>query len=288
MSTDDSASGVEPPDGAARPEGPGGFCAAHRGRRATGTCERCGAFYCADCCHLVGAADAARRVCGACAKRPDVDYLGALRSRLSGRRDLFIWMLGILGLLGSLAGLVVVLGAALAPEVPAAAGIAVLPVLYSLVVFTCYLLKQRWTRWALFTLPVVGLTSELAWGGTGPVPAPSDLVRQALIPTLLYLAAWRSPRNKLAFGLEVSRAELERLWRRSASNPLARAGYLVALLSILVPGLEVVSAGLSIAGLRRVNPRAWPPVYGRGEAIKGIVFSVVGLLGTVLLVSALF
>src|SRR5688500_8794493 len=66
-------------------------CADHPEAPATGTCFRCGRFFCAqDAKPLFG-----RTFCTTCAARPDVDYLEAFRLKYWGKRDIWAWLFGI-------------------------------------------------------------------------------------------------------------------------------------------------------------------------------------------------
>lgn len=72
------------------------FCAVHTDRAASGVCERCGAFGCADCLGLVGVV----RLCAACRARENAglpDLLGRARWATP-----FLWITAGLGVVVSL------------------------------------------------------------------------------------------------------------------------------------------------------------------------------------------
>ena len=71
------------------------------------------------------------------------------------------------------------------------------------------------------------------------------------------------------------------------NNPVARAGYLLSFLSLVLGPVALLSVPLCIVGLRRVDPASHPPQGRRGQAITGLVLSAVGLAVFVALVVTL-
>jgi hypothetical protein len=231
-------------------------CSLHPETPATLLCHRCGAFIC-DEDH--------RRIdphvyCPSCAVRPDVDYLEAFRLKHWGKRDTWAWLFGF-GVLPStsLAFL----------ELAAEDYVSSVTALYGAVVQAFYFLGHRWARLALFVFPLLAAVSAML----GPVPS-SALT--AVFPLLIMLSVFHDTRNRLFFRVDVSRRELRRAWNLYANNTAARAGFILSLLGI-VPGFSVIGLVLSIVGLTRVNPTASPPVGRRGQAIAGIVISILGI-----------
>ncbi len=251
-------------------EADGGRCAYHPERGAVGICARCGSFHCADCFREL----AGRRLCAGCLALPGIDYLRELRSRLWGKRDGWVWYFGLFGGFGALGQLVVsarhgqfLLAAAFAVALVAAVG---------------YLALQRWARLGLYTLAITGLVQgaiELSSnrpGSTGPLRGAGALVG-AMISALFVTAAWNSTRSKLAFRIEVSEVEIEKL-HASTSNGLARRALAYGILSLFVPLLGVFSAIAGWTALRRLQPDAWPPVGGKPQATWGLWISVFSTL----------
>lgn len=257
-------------------------CAYHVDRIAVGTCDRCGSFYCSSCVKQL----AHKRLCSACLALPGIDYLAELRNKAWGKRDGWVWYLGglfgFVTVTGTVANAVAGnLWAALFSAAAAALSIS-------------YLMLLPWSRVAIFGLipvsialaiveaPAVGSqTAAYAAGysaGAG--------VGRGLVMLLFLLAAYRSARNKLAFKLDVSDAELARYHDRYLSNSHASRAFAYGLLSLPIPLLIPIAWFFGIAGYRKVNPNAWPPVGRRGLAIAGLACAGVStLLWSVVLVS---
>jgi hypothetical protein len=239
-----------------------GRCAYHPERTSLGICDRCGSFYCGECFKE----RAGKRICNACLALPGVDHIAETRRKFWGKRDNFVWYFGLVGSLGALSGLAVAIAAA------QWSGIAANALMLGLLV--SYFMLQRWSRKALFALApltVVGVAGEqpaqLAGAGLG-----------ALIWTLFLVAALTSPRNKLAFKIDVGDDEVQRLYDQYVSNPNAMRALVYGVLSLFLPVLAPVALAFGIQSLRRVKPNAWPPVGGRRAALTGVVVSVVALL----------
>lgn len=111
---------------------------------------------------------------------------------------------------------------------------------------------------------------------------PGPEVLRSLFALVIAIAAFRSPRNKLAFGMEISDREAEAIYAVHFDNRPARAGFTLGALSI-IPGLGflgLIAIPCAIVGLSRVDPEAWPPVGLKVRAIEGIVLSLLGFLIT--------
>lgn len=69
---------------------------------------------------------------------------------------------------------------------------------------------------------------------------------------------------------------LEREWRRQYDNPLARSALSLGIGSFFVPFFAPIALVTSVIALLRVNPKAQPPIGGRGRAIAGLVLGLLG------------
>ena len=227
-------------------------CATHPEADATGTCARCGTFFCGDCVQQVFG----KAWCATCAARPEVNYLEQYRLKLWGKRDGSAWM-------------ALVIGAAFA--VAAAVGLVQRSSALNVVAFTscaaagiCFFLGLRWAREAFIAVPVlfgiVGLTQRSQ--GMGVV---LFLLGMGSLP--IYF----DPRNQLFFRRPVSRKRLERLWQLQENNPSARKALSLALGSIFIPVFAPFAVFYGVMGLRQVNPDAVPPIGRKGQAIFAIV-----------------
>ncbi|MFY0562357.1 hypothetical protein ACN28E_00830 [Archangium lansingense] len=72
---------------------------------------------------------------------------------------------------------------------------------------------------------------------------------------------------------------LERLWDARENNPLARHALVCGLAGLVVPVAAPLAMGLGVAGLRRVNLEATPPIGKRQQALAGLVLGGLGLVG---------
>lgn len=249
---------------------PRGRCAVHPDLPAGGTCSRCGSFICADCATSV-AGLGARLYCRACAARPDVNYLEALRQRYEGRRDGWAWVVGGVTLL-----LCVGVAAALArwglraTRQSLFTGVLLLPV----PVGVAFFLGQRWARHALLATPLV--TAVVAG-----VLAPDGrfLFFLCAIPGVLTaLRIHRDVRNQLFFRLPVPPGMLKVLWNERFNNPMARQASRLGFSALFMPLLAPVAVICGVVALTRVDPKALPPIGRRGQAIAGLVLGLVGPL----------
>lgn len=260
-----SLAAPEPTPGPAR-------CPAHPDRNVLGACARCGTFFCSlDHEELNG-----KDYCDTCAALPEVDYLEAFRLKNWGKRDAWAWLIGFGALVNLSLGAMTLVNA----EHTAVAVVGVL-VLLAGAVGVCFWLGMPFARLALCIL--MGLFSLISLAATGPQSAGT------VIPFAVTIAMYRDTRNKLFFKQEVSREALQKAWHLYENNVVARMGFALGLIGLLLWPLAPFALGCSIIGLRRVNPHSHPPVGRKGQAIAGIVLgasSLVGWLGFYTLVAA--
>ncbi|MBZ4335931.1 DUF4190 domain-containing protein [Corallococcus interemptor] len=252
------------------PSSPQGRCAVHPDLPAGGTCFRCGSFICADCATSVAGLEA-RLYCQACAARPDVNYLEALRQRYQGRRDEWAWVVGGVTVLLCVAtaaalaqwGLRATRGSlfTLLPLVPVPVGVA-------------FFLGQRWARHALLVTPLV-----MAVVADALVPDGRFLYFLCAIPGVLTgLHVHRDVRNQLFFRLPVSPGALKALWDQRYNNPMARQALRLGYSSLVMPLLAPFAVICGAVALKRVDPAATPPIGRRGQALAGLVLGLIGPL----------
>ncbi|MDC0711878.1 hypothetical protein POL68_25645 [Stigmatella sp. ncwal1] len=226
-------------------------CATHLDEGATGTCSRCGTFFCGLCARTV----LGRTYCGACAARPEVNYLERFRLGLWGRRDSWAWSAGFIS------ALLVPLAAFLLVEGEPVLGVACA---LSAGVGGAFFLGLPWARYALLAAPVV---LALGSGARGWLHA-------AVGFGCLFISAFSivaSTRNQLFFRRPVSEQQLLRLWHVRENNPLARSALSVALGGVFLPVLAPLAIVLGGWALSRVNPTSLPPVGRKGQAVAAIV-----------------
>lgn len=261
----------------------------------TAPCARCGTF-------VVAGQDGAvlgKTLCAACAARPEITKVVDFRQRHWGRRTMAVWMVGLVALVSAFiaydeTGRALAKGtwrvwAGIALDVAVAVGA------------SAYFLRQRWARPALFLVPfvpAVGL-AELQ----GPVGA-AVLYVVAFTAALGLWFLYRSVRQRLFFRMEVEASALERAWRRSAPNRIARlAAHLALALTAVLAGFLIVSdaliewtegdaepyvwgtvgvlllaivasAFLGLVGLTRYRPSANPPVGGVASSTTALLVGV--------------
>lgn len=244
---------------------PDARCAQHPESPAIAACHRCGTFTCAQDTVTLGE----RRFCAACAARPDVDYLEAFRLQYWGRRDGWAWLLGASGVMSLLLAGAVVIGAFpgdLLEVGPLLVGLGALGA--GGVLFWS---GQPVARWLLLSAVLLfGALQARALGAA------------ALFPLLLSLAilgaALTSTRTRLFLRLEVSRAALQKAWALLHDNPIARTALALGVFGLLSGVFAPLAIVTGVLALRRVDPSAYPPIGGRGQALAGLVLGVVGTL----------
>lgn len=246
-------------------------------------CERCGDF--ADPETLT--AVLGREVCKSCEQRFQ-RALGAFKEQLWGKRDVAVWIFGGLGsLISGCYALVGVLGlySLLTAPTPSSQDLemaitgGLFAILFALTL--SYFFLQRWARNALFVSPLCfSLVFALLRSRSDPWDTSlldGSFCSLALLPILILVVIYIHPRNELAFKIEIEDEELRRLYENSAGNRPAYQSLLTCALGSLIPPLLFVSLGLAMAGLRKSDAEAWPPVGGRGRALTALVFSLLGL-----------
>ena len=70
---------------------------------------------------------------------------------------------------------------------------------------------------------------------------------------------------------------LQRVYDSYLSNPLAQRAAVCGVIALMVPFASLVTLGMAMAALRRVDHHAWPPRSGRLPAVLGLVASLLGL-----------
>lgn len=254
----------------------GAACSRHPARAAEQACGRCGDFVCEGCLETIFE----RRVCPPCRQVDGVDVLEAFRNAVWGKRDAFVWVIGIAGSLYF--GLTSIgLGLAIARS-SAFEGLglafAELFALVGLATSVGYLCLSRRARRVLTFAPRVILGVIAASVIVGAPLKEAALLALAVSVTIP--AVWllhRSSRNRLAFRIAIDERDLERLIE--ANNRPARFGLALAVLGLGLPPLLPVALVLGVLGLRRVDPDGWPPVGGRRAAALGTGIAACGLLG---------
>ncbi|MBN8230157.1 hypothetical protein JYK02_21835 [Corallococcus macrosporus] len=242
-------------------------CAVHPEQPAGATCTRCGTFLCADCATSVPGLGV-RLYCQACAARPDVNYLEALRQRYWGKRDEWAWLVAGVTLL-----LCVGVAAALAQWGLRATrqSLFALVLLVPVPVGVAFFLGQRWARHALVPTPLVMAVAADALERDGRF-----LFFLCAIPGLLIaLRIHRDVRNQLFFRLPVSSGALKLLWELRFNNPLARQAVHFGFGAVFMPLLSPIAVICGVVALTRVDLKATPPIGRRGQAITGIVLGLV-------------
>jgi hypothetical protein len=251
-------------------------CAVHPDVLAVAVCSRCGDYHCAKCNKQV----ANRALCARCRSLPGVDYLENTRLRFWGKRDSFTWYFGLVGVmtLASLPRVIRIgdLGHIAASFVWAGVSLAYLaqyrPMRLGLIVVSCIDILADGVRAAL-GLPLVPSDKALAPAVTTPM-----LVLGIVVGAFVAVGAYGSPRNKLAFKIPIGESELQRVYDRYVSNPLAVRAAVYGALCAFIPFASAITLIIGIRALRRVDSAAWPPRSGRLPARIGIVLSGLGLL----------
>lgn len=260
-------------------------------------CQRCGDFA------SQGRLDVlfGKRVCPGCVESFAVDEIDQFKAKLWGQRELFLYCVGISGFLISLFSALALssaaserlsLGGVVTIEAVALLALLGLSAL-SLVAFFGYLMLAAWSRPTLTVLFLLSLFSFalLVFLGLGSVLEIAIPSLCLLSPVLLMgaLGQW-SPRNQLAFRRDISDEDLVHLYQRLSGNPEARLSLVLGLLGWVCPLLFPVSFFLSLRGLCRCDPEAWPPIEEGGKAWLGMALSLSGVLawGCYLLIGPYF
>jgi hypothetical protein len=238
---------ADAPPGPSRPR-----CAAHPEEAASGTCTRCGTFFCAACARLISG----KAYCATCAERPDFQ-LERFRLELWGRRDDWAWLVGIYGL-----GF-----AMLAVSMPGRWNVLALSFGACAAACGAFFLGLRWARLALITTPLFVAGVCLYLGRPVEATLPVTLF-------LTFLPSYGDTRNRLFFRHEVPLPRLQRLWHRREHNLFAREALGFGAASLILPLLAPLAIIAGAQALRRVKPD--------GHKERAIA---VGVLGTVTFLS---
>lgn len=235
-------------------------CFVHQEEPALGTCARCGTFFCARDHRTVGD----KEYCAACAARPEVDYLEAFRLKYWGKRDAWAWLVAFGAIINLLLGFQLLASGAE-------------NLLFAIIAFAsaavgaCFWAGLPFARPALCLVPIISLLVGVVTQGGRPFVS-------GVLPIVITLIIYNDTRNKLFFREQVSPEALRKAWDLYANNPVARAGFLLGILGILLPILAPAALVCSIIGWRRANPAAHPPIGRKGQAIAGIVLGSIGIL----------
>jgi hypothetical protein len=234
-------------------------CATHPEEAASGTCARCGTFFCGQCVQLIFD----KVWCATCAARPEINYLERFRLKLWGRRDTWAWLIGV----GSIILGVVTIMALVSRVEPLVVGI----LAAHAVTGVGFFLGVRWARHALIGTPL--LCSVVAGLSAGP--------NAGFLMFILFLCAltvYFDARNQLFFRREISPERLRRLWHLHENNPLARTALSCATGGVLFPVFAPFAIVFGVLALRRVDPEAIPPIGRKGQAITAIVLGAAVVL----------
>ena len=238
-------------------------CPRHPGAPAVATCARCGAFVCeADRAPLDGTT-----YCQSCVVLPEVDYLNALRLERWGKRDGGAWLVGMVGALYLLAAVLILTDTLAGRKWPGLPAIGYLVVCGALCL--CFLMRLRWSRIALLAGALLQ-ASVAIFATLIARNIPLSFILVPLVPAVVVALLLRDTQNKLFFRMEVPRRDLQKLWRVLRDNRLARIGLLAGVAGLAMPPLGLAALLFGIVGLRRVDPRARPPVGRRSHAIAAI------------------
>jgi hypothetical protein len=236
---------------------PAAACPRHAGETLLGPCERCGDFV----CPLESRAVEGRRLCLRCAPIVEGDYLERYRREMLGRPDGF-WVL-----FGVICPVLTAVFMWSAPPLEAAFGVG------GLAIFAGYFLKHPWARVALFLCPAAGIGLAVPHGPD----ALGGALAAGAVGGATVLGAYLSPQNRLTFGLDVERPQLERLWNIYRNNPRARDALYAAVFGWLVWVFLPIGLLLGIYALTQVNERGDPPIGRRREAVAAIVVASLGI-----------
>lgn len=257
-------------------------CAVHRDRPAIGICDRCGAFACETCLAPTGAGPQ----CAACRDADGPGALDAFVAARQGRRDALAWGIGVAGIVFwswevvGIAGVRFVFHTWNRPLWSFWVGIGMS--VAGLVLHGAYLARARWSRWAIaFPIVVLSLVEAIRLVRVGLAAGFEPIFVLCLSVGCLALVAhaWRSPLNRLAFGLDVPREDLAVAWKAVRRNRLA---YLALVLSIpvaLVPFFYIPVIPVVVTAWKRSRLRG-----GRlgWVALVAAVFCLAGFAVTAL------
>jgi len=122
--------------------------------------------------------------------------------------------------------------------------------------------------------------------------AADDATSRGLAGSFISRSSSRSPptptrATSLFFRQPVTPEQMKKVWDIYRNNFAARNGFLLSFLGLLVPGVALISRSVSRSSVSRAsNPDARPPIGRRGQAIAGVVLSVIGCAYTAAIVVA--
>lgn len=243
-------------------------CPSHPDQNVLGACARCGTFFCALDHEEINGKD----YCDTCAEHPDVDYLEAFRLKYWGKRDAWAWLVGFGAVFNFFAGAIILANELVNKDTGNTGLLLGLIALVGSGVGVCFWMGMPFARLALCFVPIASLFVSGFVAG-------AEAVGRGIWPVIITLVMYNNTRNKLFFKEEVSREALQKAWHLYSNNTVARAGFMFSFIGLLFAPLAIISLLCSIIGLRNVNPTATPPVGRKGQAIAGIVLSVVSIVG---------
>jgi hypothetical protein len=274
-------------------------CAVHPEVAASGVCTRCGDYHCAACQKVISG----RSLCASCRALPGVDYLEDTRVRFWGRRDGYVWYIGVFG--GVLGGF-----GQLLTQMRSPVGLQPMQLTVTIIWIACalaYLGLWRPARVALIAVSAFTALNNVirALPGGAALRALTPAQRAAmdslgytnnmlmlamfggLFSILISLAAYHSPRNKLAFEIEIDERALQRVYDTFISNTLAMRAAWYSVFLGFVPFAGLVTLGMGVVALRRADASAWPPRGGRTPALIAIVVSLLWSLSWIAIANLL-
>lgn len=236
-------------------------CPAHPEAEAIGTCARCGRFHClAERIELDG-----KSYCAECGEREDVDWLGRRYRKLEGTRSGLVWLMVLMGACSAGGAFAAFLESESWRDRGFFAGLLLLGVALLLPMS-----GKVWSRWALLLSTPAAAAIFVTFSGE----ASAALL---IVPALMVsLSTWTDVRTRLFFRLPVDRPTLLKHFMREGSNPLAVRASRLALFSLFIPGIGVISLVMAVMAISRIDSKATPPVGNLSAALGAIFFSAFG------------
>jgi hypothetical protein len=247
-------------------------CALHPERQGIAVCNRCGDYHCAQCHEPI----AGRALCARCRELPGVDHLEDTRRRCWGKRDFIIWCFGLLPPLSILTSLPSTFEIADSGYWVGSAA--------WLIFSAAYLAKVRLARTLSIPFALLDAGVDVLRVSVGlvaiPVPIPISesaslwrVILGCLWWPLMTISAYRSPRNRLAFQLEVDERDLQRI---DESWPTATREAVFSALALFIPFASAFTLAMSLKAYRRSS--RLPRRGSRVLEMFAIGLSVLGLL----------
>lgn len=256
-------------------------CVLHEDRAAEMSCERCGDFICNECIQDLFK----RQVCQDCHNKYGGKLLSDFQASLWGKRDGYVWLIGGFGSLIFLSQIFFWFIQAAQTQLSGTgtikdlAGMIILIALFTAAtgLTGSYLLLKKWARKALFLFPIVGVPLTVISVSSVPsVIVFSSLL--VLLPFVFCVSAWTNPQNKLAFKIEISPEQLEKLFETMKSNQAAHNAFTLSVLALFIPPFLFLSLYLALRGRANCDAEGWPPVGGGKEARNGLILTTLGFI----------